>query len=321
MSMVFLTGGTGLIGRYIASHLNENGHTVKALCRSLPAGANGIEWVEGDVTDPLSLHEAMRGAEVVVHAAAIVSFHPGQEKEMEAINVGGTRNVVNACLKLGVRRLVHMSSVSALGRYPGSQTIDEDAPWHGGSSAYGKSKYEAELEVTRGQEEGLQVAIVNPSVVLAPGAFHRSTGRLFRYSLDGRPFYTDGLAGIVDVRDVCRFINLLVEGAGTGQRFLLNAGMISWRELFCELSVRFGTRPPFIRIPPGALTVAAWLETIRALFTGQEPLITAEAVRLASEPHIYHAARSESLTGFRYRELQETFDWVCSEIRKDLIRA
>ena len=318
MSKVFLTGGTGLIGRYIALQLIESGHTVTGLCRTLPESEAKLEWIEGDVTDPLALQEAMRGADAVVHAAAVVSFHPGQEKEMEAINVGGTRNVVNACLKLGVGRMVHMSSVSALGRYPGVDVIDEQAPWHGGSSAYGKSKYKAEQEVYRGQEEGLQIAIVNPSVVLAPGAFHRSTGRLFKYSLDGRPFYTDGLAGIVDVRDVARFINLLVDGAGTGQRYLLNAGMIPWRDLFRELSIRFGTRPPWIRIPPGALTVAAWLENFRAIITGQEPLITAEAVRLASEPHRYNASRSEGVEGFRYTGLQETFDWVCSEIRKDL---
>ena len=321
MSRVFITGGTGLIGRFLTDQLLAENHEVVALCRKLPEGSNGISWVEGDITDPLSLASAMMGAEVVVHAAAVVSFQPGEEQLLERVNVEGTSNVVNTCLKLGIPRLVHMSSVSALGRYTGSREIDEQAPWDGGRSPYGKTKYRAELEVFRGQEEGLQVAIANPTVVLAPGELHRSTGRLFRYALDGRPFYTDGLAGCVDVRDVARVIALMVAGKGTGQRYLLNGEMIGWRELFSGLAMRFGTRPPWIRIPPRALAVAAAIEKVRSLITGQEPLVTADAVRLASEPHRYDASKSVAELGFTYTPLEETLDWVCAEVKKQVATA
>lgn len=316
MSRVMLTGATGLIGRFIMDQLISDGQHVTALHRSQQIGSEKVNWRQGDITDPISLAGAMEGADTIVHAAAMVSFQPGEEHALESVNVIGTRNVVNACLKSGVKRLVYMSSVSAIGRYPGSKTVDESAPWDGGRSPYGKSKYLAELEVFRGQEEGLEIAIANPTVVLAPGALHRSTGRLFQYVLDGRPFYTDGLAGCVDVRDVARVIGLMVNGKGTGERFLLNAEMITWRELFTGLALRFGTRPPWIRIPTKALAVAAALEKIRAALTRQEPLVTADAVRLASEPHVYDASRSVRELGFTYTPLQDTLDWVCGEIRE-----
>jgi len=318
MSQVFITGATGLIGRFLTEQLLSENQIVTALCRRKPADAGGIQWVEGDVTDPFSLTAAMKGAEVVVHAAAVVSFQPGEEKLLERVNVGGTGNVVNACLRSSVQRLVHMSSVSSIGRYPGSDIVDEKAPWDGGRSPYGKTKYRAELEVFRGQEEGLEVAVANPTVVLAPGELHRSTGRLFRYALDGRPFYTDGLAGCVDVRDVARIIAMMVSGKGTGQRYLLNAEMIGWRDLFTGLARRFGTRPPWIRIPPGALAVAAAIEKVRSAITGQEPLVTADAVRLASEPHRYDASKSIRELDFTYTPLEETLDWVCAAVKKQV---
>ncbi|MFM7327878.1 MAG: NAD-dependent epimerase/dehydratase family protein [Bacteroidota bacterium] len=315
MSRVLLTGATGLIGRFLCDQLISDNQHITAIQRNPDVNSENVNWREGDITDPISLAAAMEGVDTVVHAAAMVSFQPGEERMLESVNVGGTRNVVNACLKSGVKRLVYMSSVSAIGRYPGSQTVDESAPWDGGRSPYGKTKYLAELEVFRGQEEGLEIAIANPTVVLAPGALHRSTGRLFQYALQGRPFYTDGLAGCVDVRDVARVIGLMVNGKGTGERYLLNAEMITWRELFSGLALRFGTKPPWIRIPPKALAVAAAMEKIRSVLTGQEPLVTADAVRLASEPHSYDASKSVRELGFTYTPLQDTLDWVCAEIR------
>ena len=151
-----LTGATGLIGRFIMDQLISDGQHVTALHRSQQIGSEKVNWRQGDITDPISLAGAMEGADTVVHAAAMVSFQPGEEHALESVNVIGTRNVVNACLKSGVKRLVYMSSVSAIGRYPGSKTVDESAPWDGGRSPYGKSKYLAELEVQHPAAEHAQ---------------------------------------------------------------------------------------------------------------------------------------------------------------------
>src|SRR4051812_5685090 len=174
--MVLVTGGTGFLGAYIIKELVEKGYAVRAIRREgsklpfyVPENVlSAVEWVEGDVLDVMSLEDAMEGVDTIVHAAAVVSFYKSQHAKMLKVNVEGTANVVNVALERGVKRIVHISSVAALGRALDGETVTEDKKWSDDklNSGYALSKYRAEVEVWRGISEGLEGVILNPSIIL-----------------------------------------------------------------------------------------------------------------------------------------------------------
>ena len=195
-------GATGLLGQHIIEKLVAEGVQTVALCR----GDQELKFPTlkryADVMDPISLHGALEGVKTVIHAAALVSFNPRLRNKIFDVNVTGTRNVVDTCLHLGIKSLIHISSISALGRKPGEK-VTEESKWTGlFASDYASSKYLAELEIFRGAEEGLVVSLVNPSVVLSASQLHRSSSILFDYVWNQNRFYTGGTLNYVDARDV-----------------------------------------------------------------------------------------------------------------------
>src|SRR5690606_30579731 len=158
--MVLVTGGTGFLGAYIIKHLITKGYRVRAIRREEstlpffidPAILSRVEWVEGDILDIVSLQDAMEGINTIIHAAGLVSFSSEKKEAVHKINIGGTANIVNVALEKKVKRLVHISSVAALGRIQSGETITEDKRWEESThnSAYAVSKYKAEMEVWRG---------------------------------------------------------------------------------------------------------------------------------------------------------------------------
>lgn len=323
---VFITGATGFIGSHITRRYLAAGYRVEALTRSvghtglLADVADQIRWHEGDVLDIPSLEAALHAKRDtptldVIHAAALVSFIPKDRARMDQVNVEGTANVVNVCLKADVRKLGYLSSVAALGR-PASKTrttepigIDESQKWEESpnNSAYAKSKYRAELEVWRGVAEGLPTVMVNPSIVLGEGDWNRSSVQLFKYVNDEKPFYPAGLVNYVDVFDVAEALFQLMEADSlTEDRFILNAGTIPYRELLEQMAAALNKRPPRIRIAP-VLTQLLWpLESIRARLTGKAPLITRETARSASSWYAFDGQKITQTIDFQYRPLSET---------------
>ena len=163
--MILVTGGTGFLGAYIIKNLVEKGHAVRAIRRSstLPffidhSILEQVEWVQGDVLDVVSLQEAMQGIDAVVHSAAIVSFTKDQRQKMYSVNIDGAANVVNMALETGVRRLLHVSSVAALGRTTKAATVTEEKKWEENSNNthYAITKHHAEINAWRGFAEGLE---------------------------------------------------------------------------------------------------------------------------------------------------------------------
>ena len=232
--MVAITGATGLLGSHIVDKFLAEGVSLIAICRSgseesLPEGT--IRRT-ADVLDQASLREALDGATTVIHGAAFVSFNPRRQKKIFEVNVNGARNIVDTCLQLGIGNLVHISSVSALGRKPGEE-ISEESKWNGlYASDYAESKYLAELEVFRGAEEGMTVSIVNPSVILTASKTHRSSGALFNYIWNETPFYTDGSLNCIDARDVAEAVYQLYKKPRPGEKFILTANSLSYQDFF-----------------------------------------------------------------------------------------
>ena len=233
--MIAVTGATGLLGSFILRKLAEEKMPVVALKRkgsSMTLAKDiSVTWREADVLDPVSLIEAFEGVTTVIHAAAFVSFNPRHQKKIADTNIEGTRHVVNTCLALNVRSLIHISSVAALGRQKGVPHLDENSKWVPGAlnTHYAESKYLAELEVWRGMEEGLKAAIVNPSVILAPAKTAQSSARIFDYVRKEGKFFTKGQLNYVDVRDVAEMVWRIHRHEITGERFIANGGHVSMR--------------------------------------------------------------------------------------------
>lgn len=323
MDRDLVTGGTGIVGAHVLLELAMAGRWVRAWAR--PGSDRGVverifrhyrpeeadallerlDWVEGDLHDVDALAEAMEGVRHVYHAAALVSFAPGDARALWRTNVQGTASVVDAALEAGVQRLCHVSSVAAL------NTLGE-APWAEGSNAeppaggspYGISKYAAELEVQRGIAEGLDAVLVNPVVVIGPGAPGRSSMKLVERMRRGTRFYPGGTTGVVDARDVASCMLRLTERGATGDRHVLVGANVSYRELFTTLTGAFGLPAPKAQLPRWALEVAWRLEHVRALF-GARPLVTRHTVRSALARRAFDARRTTELLGFRFRALDE----------------
>ncbi len=308
--MILVTGGTGLVGSHLLFELASKGHKVKALLRpgKKPYETRKIfncfstegqhlidrvEWVEGDILDPYSLKQAMQGVEYVYHCAAFISFNPADLRQMIAVNVEGTANVVNACLENGIKKLCHVSSIASLGQAEKGEMIDEKAKWKTSrvNSGYAISKYGGEREVWRGMEEGLNMIIVNPSVIIGAGCHPKAINKLFHSIKHFIPFYTAGVNGYVDVRDVARAMILLMDSNISGERFLLNSENLSLKEFFEKAADILGKPHPRIRVNGTLMLLIAWMDEMRGRLTGSKPLLTRENVGAALSTSCYSAVK------------------------------
>jgi nucleoside-diphosphate-sugar epimerase len=325
--MIFVTGGTGLIGSFLLRALRARGLAVRALHRgAMPErAAPGVEWLAGDLLDTDLLRAALTpDVTHVFHCAGLVSYAPQDEDLLLAINVQGTAAVVDACLERPGIRLAYVSSVAALGTPAagsptvpnGAVVVTEAATWDLGAAhpAYATSKYLGELEVWRGVAEGLSAVVVNPSVVL--GDWHRSSTRLLRYAYQQHRFYTRGLVNFVDVRDVvAQLVALALDrSALNGERYILSAEALPLADFFRQVAAVMRRRPPTVAVPNWAAEIIWRLEHVRAVLTGARPLITKDTARAGRQPVVYAHAKVQSATGLGFRPLADTMAWCAAEL-------
>ncbi|MFT2007297.1 NAD-dependent epimerase/dehydratase family protein [Pontibacter sp. 13R65] len=316
---VFVTGGSGLLGSYLIPALVAQGYVVKALYRgSIPAIAGGrdVTWLEGDVLDPSLLREALKGVQYVFHSAGLVSYAPQDEELLKQVNVEGTANIVDACLEAGNIKLCHVSSIAAIGRSKTAPVLSEKNKWDQAEehSAYASSKYFGELEVWRGVAEGLKAVVVNPSVILGPADWGRSSTRLFKYVFDEKPFYTVGSANFVDVRDVVDAMIKLTFSDISAERFILNAEQMEYKTFFEQVARCFGKKAPSRKVIPALAEVVWRLEHALALVTGRRPLITKDTARVSGKSHLFSNEKVRQAIDFEFRPLGETIAWCCSQL-------
>ena len=291
MSKILITGANGLVGTYLIRELLGSSEQLVGLYRSsLPTNLstdelNQVEWVKGDILDVSLLSDLMAQCDKVYHCAGLVSFNPKMASQLMKINVEGTANVVNAALEYGVKKLVHVSSVAAIGRKRNNQTVSEETKWDDASnpSVYGESKYLGELEVWRGHAEGLDVAIVNPVIILGIGDWRHGSSATFRSAFNEFPWYTDGISGFVDAADVAKAMVALMKSDISGERFILTAENKSYREVFTEMAIAFSKRPPHRKVTPTLASIAWRIEKIKSLFSGSEPMLTKETAETAQQ--------------------------------------
>lgn len=320
--MILVTGATGLVGSHLITALVNRGKKVKALYRAaIPAfeGADKAEWVKGDILDILSLEAAMQNIEQVYHCAAVVSFSPKKTELLNKTNIEGTANVVNACLAAGVKKLLFVSSVAALGRMRKNTLINETMNWskETSNSEYGKTKYLAEMEVWRGIGEGLQAVIVNPTIILGEGDWAKGSTEIFKTIYNEFPWYTDGVSGFVDVKDVIQAMVMLMESDVSAERFILNSENLAFREVFDEIAENFGKKPPHKKASPFLASLVWRWESIKAKLSGSDPLLTKETANTAQAKIYFDNSKLlKQFPGFKYTPLKETIARICAWLKK-----
>ncbi len=320
MRNVLVTGGTGFIGSNLAAALALDGCRVRILRRH-SSDLRALEGIDvehalGDVRDKESLKSAMAGCDTVFHTAALISYWKKERPLMFDVNVGGTRNIVESCIELGIQKLVHTSSIAAIGFQESGKEADESNTfnWETYDVGYRISKYEAEKEVRHGVERGLHAVIVNPSVVMGERDIHFHGGQLIRDIYRKKIFYyVAGGMNVVYVGDVVRGQILAAQRGRPGQRYILSGENMTHKEIISIIAEVVGGIKPLFRLSPAWVRLVATVSERIAEGLGRRPWITRELLA-GSHLHYYFSCRKAeaelgySRTSFR-DTVEKTFAW------------
>ncbi len=325
--MILVSGATGFVGSHLLAELLRSGIKVRATRRSISNTdhvykilehysvasekySSLIEWIDADLLDPVDIENAMAGIDLVYHAAAIVSFDHRNRREVIRNNVEVTRNIVNACLEHNVKKLCFVSSTAALGSASLNEEVSEDSPWvdSRSQSAYSTSKRQSEMEVWRGVAEGLNVIIVNPSIILGAGDWTRSSPRLIKAVWEGLNYYTEGVTGYVDIRDVVKAMIWLAQSDISGERFILSSENLSYKEVLTMISKAMNKPPPGRLAAPLLIGLAWRLDWLRSKFSGKGRTITREAVTAGMQKRYFSGKKISDTMGIQFIPISKSVE-------------
>ena len=334
--MIFVTGGTGLVGSHILLELSQKGEQFKALkrdssslsiCENIFKYYNAedlfekINWVVGDVNDIPSLESGMQNCDMVLHAAGVVSFAPSEAELLKKVNIEGTANVMNVALTSGVKKVGFVSSIAALGRNSTEGIVDEECHFKATKldSNYALSKYYAEQEVWRASQEGLNVVIVNPSVILGPGDWNKGSSQIFQKIHSGLKFYTPGSTGYVDVVDVANSLVALLFSDVKNERFIVNGANLKYQDCFDRIAVAFNKPKATIKVTPFLKEIAWRLESVKSFVTAKTPLITKETANSAMTDSSYSTSKIEQAISYQFTDIDATIKkyatWFIADLK------
>jgi dihydroflavonol-4-reductase len=334
--MILVTGGTGLVGAHLLVALVNNGEKVRAIHRaSSDLGAvknvfsydtneaeslfNKIEWMVADITAVTTLKAAFKDIDYVYHCAAYISFNPRHYPVLKKVNIEGTANVVNFCLTEGVKKLCYISSIATLGKTTDGSLSTEESEFNPeeDNSVYSITKHEAEMEVWRGTQEGLDAVMVHPGVIIGEGIWSSASGGIFRTISKGLRYFTPGGVSIVDVKDVVKVMISLTTSDIKNEAYILIAKNIYYKELLTKVSDNLNKKPP-------NKTVAKWMMLSFAnldwflykVFRIKRKLLKA-TVRSLYKTSFYDASKIEKALDFKFTPPNKTIERVARNYRRD----
>jgi len=317
---IFITGGTGLIGSYIIRTLLKKGYTnLVALHRNtssfnlLGQQKDEVDWKIGDIENVSDIYTLVKGVDIIIHAAAIVSFDDRDSEAMISANRDGTANLVNAALANKIKKFIHISSVAALGKPESGNIISESTEWveSKNNSPYSLSKRASELEVWRGHAEGLNVSVLSPSVVLGAGNWSQTSAKIIANMHRGQKLYPAGGNGFVDVRDVAKAVVKLLDADHNGQRFLINGGNLLFKELMDEMATNYNIPKPNRAIAKWMIPVSWRLFGLISFITRKPTVYAKHTVISTSKIWKYDNHKSIEKLGMTYIPLKQTIKESC----------
>lgn len=332
--MILVTGGTGLIGSHLLFHLVKKGEAVRAIYRSAdtldkvvkifgyyndnPSSLmERIDWVQANITNIGELETSFEGINYVYHCAALISFDPKLYKALAKTNVEGTANVVNLCLKYKIEKLCYVSSIAAVGPNIKGNVVTEENEWNDThASVYGITKHDAELEVWRGSQEGLDVVIVNPGVVIGPGFWKSGSGTFFTYAAKGKKSFIPGGTGFVTINDVVSAMMALMESTIAQERFILVNQNLSYGELFQRIAPKLGVAPPTKKISFWMLELFWRLDWLRSNLRGKRRRFTKTMAKKLYKQELYSSAKLMDAVDFTFEDLDAAIAFCCAKFKE-----
>ncbi|AOW09053.1 NAD-dependent epimerase/dehydratase family protein [Flavobacterium gilvum] len=321
--MVLVTGGTGLVGAHLLIFLSEKGENIRAIYRNSDSTQktkalfslykkealyDSIEWIQGDILDIPALENAFEEITEVYHCAAMISFDPKDEELVRKTNIEGTANIVNFCLAKNIKKLCYVSSIAALGDLPEHESIiTEETEWNPEKphSDYAISKYGAEMEIWRGLQEGLEVVIVNPGVIIGPGFWEQGSGELFKRVKNGLSFYTKGLTGFVSVNDVVAIMHQLMKSSIHGERFTLISQNIVFQDLLNTIADALKVKRPSHHATPFMMTVLSKMDWVASNVFGQKRQLSIATARSSYTTDLYSNEKIKNALNITFQDVHQ----------------
>jgi dihydroflavonol-4-reductase len=326
--MILVTGGTGLVGAHLLLKLAEDEAAFRAIHRDSKSIEktkalfqlyqkehlfSKIEWIQADIIDVPSLEIAFKNIDYVYHCAGLISYDPNDENALRKVNIEGTCNIVNFCIAYKIKKLCHVSSIAALGDLAQNEThISEETEWNPEvlHSDYAISKYGAEMEIWRGQQEGLDIVIVNPGVIFGTGFWNQGSGKFFSSVKNGFPFYTNGSTAYVGVTDVVKIMIQLMKSNIVGERFIVIAENKSFKEVIFKIAENLKAKKPKIEAKPWLLDIAWRLDWLISLvFRTKRKLSKYSANSLNSSDFISNKKIKDALN-FEFQSIDDVINEV-----------
>jgi dihydroflavonol-4-reductase len=308
---VLVTGASGFVGSALVAALRGQGKSVRALVRATSPRTNlpsDIEIAEGDMRDAAAMAAAMQGVRYLFHVAADYRLWARDPNEIMAANVEGTRNVMQAAKRAGLERIVYTSSVATLAPRADGTPAQEDAGLDEKHAigAYKRSKVAAERLVEAMVGEGLPAVIVNPSTPIGPrDARPTPTGRILVEAARGRmPAYVDTGLNLVHVDDVAAGHLAALRSGRIGERYILGGDNVGLGDMLAEIAAMVGRKPPRVKLPRAPLFPIAFVAETIARFTGREPFVTRDGLRMAKHRMFFSSAKAERELDYRHRPWQ-----------------
>ena len=311
---VLVTGATGFVGSWLTKSLVNLGHEVHILRRATSdlseiSDLNLVHHI-GDITNLASLEKACENKEVIFHLAGLIAYSASQRENMQKINVGGTQNVITACENQNVKRLVYMSSVTAVGAsFDGKESLNEDSLYnmHPLNLGYFETKHEAELCVIKAQAQNrIDSVILNPSTIYGPGDARKGSRKTQIKVAQGRfPFYTGGGVNVVNIKDVVEAIITAWQTGRSGERYILSGENITIKQLFTLIAEEAGVEPPKFKLPRFLLKAIGRIgDSLTA--RGRKAPVTSETAWTSTLFHWFDSTKAQNELNFKPMPAQES---------------
>jgi dihydroflavonol-4-reductase len=321
--MILVTGGTGLVGAHLLLHLVENEASVRAIYRNSESLEKTkslfsiykkeslfkkIEWIQADIIEIPSLTKAFENINYVYHCAGLISFDPKDEDLLRKTNIEGTANIVNFCIDFAVKKICFVSSIAALGDLKDTEKqISEETEWNPElyHSDYAISKYGAEMEIWRGQQEGIETVVVNPGLILGPGFLNQGSGLLFKRIANGFPFYSQGITGFIAITDVVQIMTRLMNNKTANERYILVAKNSSFREIFNTIADALQVRRPRFHATQLVVNIAYRIDWIVSTILRKKRTLDRNSAKASYCKNYYSNEKITAKLNFKFLDIQE----------------
>ena len=332
--MILVTGGTGLVGAHLLYHLIKNDEKIRAIYRSEEkikavekvfsyytddtSLVAKIDWFKADITEVPAMIPAFKNIEKVYHCAAFISFNPKDYREMRKVNIHGTAIIVNLAIDAKVKKMCFVGSIASVGDALNGQLITEENEWNKeeDNSGYSITKFGAEMEVWRASQEGVEVVIVNPGVILGSGFWFAGSGKLFSQVYNGFKYYTEGITGFIGVKDVVKTMMFLMDSNIKNERFILVSENKTYKEVFFLIADAFGKKRPSIKIKRWQTSLLWRFASFLSFFTKKEPLLSKYSAKSAHEVSKYSSEKINKVLNFNFAKIDEVIDNVVKNYTK-----